>query len=574
MNENNIEIPKAHLTSEHSAEGSKAHIVAPRHDDVARESHQDSYPYAFGTDGAYAHPVAWDYVLKHTRFKRTHIQAIINVSAIKHIPNSKAVIRFMKFFVPISRVWANADAFFGAKMDRFMPPPSTMPFVAFDSSRPVVTDITSPTVQIDYYASTLFRDSIYYSLHGMVPPIQTGLVVGLVPSRAFRAICNDYLRSKVHRAPYIEFNDDNQNVNGPEKQFLLYHGFANNTQIDINANQQNAQLMRVAASRRYENTFRDITMVLSENNPVDLTSLLTHETTQSFIDEARRRAENAELTDWEIAQQERGGRQATENEVEFINQTTFSIDFSVQLQSIELDANDLAMDGATCYTEHNSSMSDLGYTARKEGLYMIMAVISCPDGFVQSDSRPEIHFRIDRDKFYSKSIAGAVRDASVYQQEVSIGSGANAMNVIGVKRTYSELFENRLHFIRGDYNVLATSGFNAEWNPRINANGWVMPISGTGNLMQINSYADWLLFDNSVESAFFNRNNPLSMRSDYTDCVLSRLLLHDVEIPSSITSGRQRYRRRHRNLMFRVNGVIRVEYDRPCLLEKLTPGDK
>lgn len=443
----------------------------------------------------------------------------------KHITTERLVVDFYVASCPDSAVWQSADQFASQRLDRFGSELLKIPSGNFGSAHRTVS---YPSGQARNFRSTTFWRNTIASHYNAVYALNA--TRNFLPYRQYELIWWDCFADKESQDRPVFHT-----INYPQEEEVNYYlgghrglsAGGTTTPAVLKQRQNGGYLRRVSADKQYLNDFRN--QVVSDNSPVDNTSLFSHHVTQEEFDEYRQRAENANKTIPEIIADLRGSKMALENSPQVIGHTRININNDIQPQSAESSFSmPLGAQGAISYTpkrvEIDLSSPDGGaFSHPKDGYLHCFLVLRMPDASAYINSVPFELLQSNANDFYRKGLR-VLRDRAMNLEEIS---GYNVgPSIVGYAPRFGEILREP-NVVSGDFYTTTPSRLREQpilFNPRPDSAGYYSqdPANPNGSIVRLPSRSDYLGLLTPAEAPSFS-----FARVDHTDTSLRRVLMND-----------------------------------------------
>lgn len=475
---------------------------------------------ASSTHGSRHVPVATIEVPAGTTLHNLKFEELLRSEDIIHISADVIKATYSAYYIPNVRVWDEAEAF-TAQAQRENPieqAPITVPSYVNPG---ITSDSIGSSIEFGdgsrrhWFITTYRRENIAANIMPTFPFLDKWNVL---PVRAAIAVYNDYLRVKGLQSKFVEYNSSV--VSDEEAQNYFNLGLPWNGSALSFGIRNVYDIPRAAAPQHYLNSWRY--NVLADNDPVDLTSLFSHVTTQQMVAEYREQSGNADKTDWEIVSKMRGVKQALENKVTFLNQDTIDIDIDLQLNTSQSELP-LGSDGATSYTKVNSNISCFGFNAKYDGYVIIFRNVFAPNAVKTTHSTPIEFLKFGWQDFIRENMQ-LIKDRSMTRAELD-SLTENTDTVVGWLRKYNEYTSRLPDYINNDFLDYGIIQTGQPITGRGNLSG-LLTQDSTGSVIDLNSHIDWTFIRSSTEDLTFNQYPVEYNKLDFTDLVLPRLLVY------------------------------------------------
>lgn len=439
----------------------KSSYDTPQKERVRRYTHSLKGLVGNGTHGGFITPMTFMEYLGGTPIDSIEIDTTVKMQPIKHISLDKLKLRVDAVYVPNSAVWDKADEFVAQRSNAFSSPIS-YPMVNFNGIANISLTSNDGQSRILYHMSTLFRDTVLFNYYGhnATNPNNNFSTSLIILAGYFSAYNKIY--SPKNFVPPIPFD----NVDNLSAQLLFSGNVSNDINVNSmiqNTNYHNICLQRAPASRSYYNDYR--IDVVSDNSPVDNTSLYSHVVTQKMIDEYRMQSSNAVKTDEQVIAELRGTRVANENIPYIIASDTVPISLSIEPQSVEGELL-LGDEGAISYTDVKLNLP-VHFNAVKDGYIHIFYYVQANDNIIDPNAVPIDILKSEFSDFYRPGLS-EIKDSPLFLSEITQTNDNS--QIIGYKRRYSE-YTRLPNIIRGDYTSMQPT-IVADDGMRHNNNGW------------------------------------------------------------------------------------------------------
>lgn len=501
---------------------------------------------ATGTHGAHLVPMGYLEYLAGAYIDQICFKLMIKLQPLNHVIFDKLKLKVFAVFVPNRRVYKDADKFAAQRSEPLRQSSSqTLPFMTPSGQTMPLLSIGGRN--INSQASTVWRDTVFYHYYG-TPTIQNSPMTrfNVLPLRGYIAAYNDIFRDRRVQPEIREFDDATATV----EERRQYWGFRNDTStanitIDHQNDLGNTFIRRMSAEKNYWNSWRPD--VLSNNDPVNNTSLQTHVVTQQMIDEFRQQAENINKSDAEVIAEIRGTKIARENECFIIGRKTIDIDMAVQPATAEAGTGlALGADGAISYTFADFELGmGKGFSHPKDGYIHYFYTLTMPEeSMFIGGSNIEAN-KVNWDDFYRPGTK-EIKDVPLLMREIHIDNGDA---IAGWRRKGSEYFRHP-NFVRGEFNF---DGFlpNQSEQGRRNWAGFTTLTFG-GTEARLPAVTDWIGLRSRLEAPDLLQNG-----LDYTDQSLRRIL----QVNGGNAQAAQFLRRAAHTLY--LNGTVKVGITQP-----------
>ena len=397
-------------------------------------------------------PIAWKPIMAGEKIEKYSLSGTIRMLT-PFVPNMDALSLSIEcYFVPHSRVWANAEKFTAAAARNGIDIKSN---VQIPMTNPVIGYNDRGSGQSPRYIpktdTTTWRDcptSTYYPRlgSGFRPTVSgtfawTKTKCSVLPLRAFFALYNDIWRHKELDTELIEYKVDT--VSTAERQRYFPDTSLNNFRFCPRSRKKNNYYTNYRIAK-------EAPMVASGGGQMEIAqvSLTTHAEWQKRVAEARAEAINAQKTDWEIIAELRGSQVALEGKCQKIGHTEVGINFQ-QIASttygtdatIAPSQQALGQTGAYSYTTFN--VDCCAYQQfKEEGTLHIVARANFNTFYMNGMSIFLTKENID--DFYRPELC-ELKDDTLKLHEMSTtyadGTPSDPVEDIGWKRKYSEYFK-------------------------------------------------------------------------------------------------------------------------------------
>ena len=392
-------------------------------------------------NGGMLKPIYYKQVMageKHVEFR---LKACIKMLTPKTPAYQALKATFKAYFVPNSRVWANAEKFTAQKGGSTVTKIKEVPnigglelnWISNESDNAFKIPITDTDIWRDSWVSTY------------IPRFQTGRVTettltfpkySALPLRGFMAIYNDYERNKEYDSAWAEFNGDT--VTSSE-----WNMYMNSYTVSSKVAQK--LIVRGKRQNSYYTDYR--TEMLGEDitEPVSGTGdLITITEWEKKVAEMRSQAENAQLNDWDIIAKIRGSKRIKTGKVQLLGTKTINLNYSAVTQStyninenVEEEFQAMGTQGAYSYTEIDIPMYRME-EFEEEGYIHITMQVSADSVFETGFERTGLNVNV-MDQ-YRPDLKQLKHDV-LYEIEKCGTNTTTYTNINGFKRKYSELFK-------------------------------------------------------------------------------------------------------------------------------------
>lgn len=357
------------------------------------------------------------------------------------------------YFVPHSRVMTNYDKFRANKSDNTISelPNARQSNVNIEN---IISDqdetnalqffITNTDLWRDSYISSYYPRFKEESLSNRLSSNRTILFpkISVLPLRAFKAIYNDFERSKIYDTPLTEYLDDT--CTSEEMNSYLPYASPSGTALET---QLTKTILRAKRNNEYYTDYRtDLFGYVPGSFPSDMPieTLYDLNYQQQALADARQSAENIEKNDWDIITQMFGSRKLVEKRVNYLGEFNVPINYEAITQStyntntdIEEQYQVLGEQGAVAYTECDINIPIFN-TFAEDGTLHILCTLTADTIFETAVDRTLLN--VTNDSLYRPDLVNQLDDVLFDIESDTIVNDLNSITPLikGYKRKYSE----------------------------------------------------------------------------------------------------------------------------------------